>query len=136
MKQRKIKIAFRTLEELAHQTQSSLRNRKKDIDKKNIIYFDTPQSFRTFFTSQKIEILSILANHTPCSLYELARLLERDYPAVYRDCQSLLDLDFIELKETKEDNKNAKRPILKGNYSLIEVQLPNAGYKIDLSASA
>lgn len=136
MKQRKIKIAFRNLDDFIAKTKDSLKTLKKDIDKKGVIFFDSPQSFRTFFNSQKIEILSILANKAPASLYELASLLDRDYPAVYRDCQALLALDFIELKETQDNNKNIKKPVLKGNYSLIEVHLPTTAYKIDLAIEA
>lgn len=135
MKNKKIQIRFKGLDQLISEVHHALTKKTKSIDKKGTIFFDSPQSFRSFFTSQKLEILSAIANHAPHSLYELGQLLGRDYQAVHKDVQALELLGFIQLNENKE-GKKAKHPILKGGYHQIEVYLPYAGYSIDLALGA
>jgi predicted transcriptional regulator len=130
-----LEIRFKSLKNLIGEVGASLKTRKPSIQPKNEIYFASLAGFRSFMSIQKIEILSVIANHTPKSIYELAKWVDRDFPAVLRDCISLESAGFIQLKE-KKDSKGTKQPKLAFTYSRIIVNLPNSPYQIEIRDAA
>jgi predicted transcriptional regulator len=81
----------------------------------------------------KISCVSVLTCIVvaPKSIYELAKWVDRDFPAVLRDCIGLESTGFIQLKE-KKDSKGSKQPKLAFSYSRIIVNLPNSPYQIEI----
>ncbi len=114
---------------------SALAKRKPLIQSKNVIYFESVVGFRNFMTVQKIEILTAIATHKPRTIYELAKIVDRDFAGVLRDCSSLDTTGFITLKESK-DARGSKRPTLKFPYSIIVVYLPRTTYQIEFTEAA
>src|SRR5262249_44513846 len=105
------------------------------IQPKHIIYFESVVGFRNFMTMQKVEILTVIYNCKPKTIYELAKTVDRDFAGVLRDCTSLKTTGFIDLKETK-DAKGSKRPVLSFPYKRITVFLSRSPYEIAFKEAA
>ncbi len=86
-------------------------------------------------TIQKIEILTTIATQKPSSIYELAKLVDRDFAAVLRDCTSLKGTGFIKLQATK-GTKRTKIPRLAFDYVAIAIELPHSPYQIEFKHAA
>jgi len=128
-------ISFKSLTELEGEVLKTLKTGKPHIQGKNVIYFDTLKSFREFLTVQKLELLAVIASTNPSSIYELAKVLERDVAPVQRDCAVLASTGFIVLKDSKSA-RGAKLPRLKFDYNCLVVQLPKLSYELKFNAAA
>ena len=114
---------------------TALKTRKPLIQPKNIIYFESIEGFRNFMTMQKVEVLTVIYNCEPKTIYELAKIVDRDFAAVLRDCTALKTTGFIDLKESK-DAKGSKKPVLSFPYKCISVFLPRSPYQIEFNEAA
>lgn len=135
MKGKKLEIHFRSFGEFEKDMGRALARHEKRIRPYNHIYFDSVDGFRRFMTIQKLELLTVIANQKPKSIYELAKIVDRDFPAVQKDCVSLAAVGFIKWIERKS-GRQQKKPILSFNYSCISIYLPKAGYQIEFSEAA
>lgn len=96
--------------------------------------FKNLKEMRSFLTLQKLEILSALSDIKPNSVYELAKILEREIAAVQRDCITLEEKGLIILKKS-ESNRGSLIPKLKKDFTKIKVHLPKMSYEISFKAS-
>ncbi len=135
MKNNILEIRFQTLADFKKEVKRAIAKRESSIQHPHHIFFDSVESFRKFMTIQKIELLTSIATQKPSSIYELAKMVDRDFAAVLRDCTGLEGTGFIKLKETK-DNKNTKIPALSFAYSVIAVLLPKRPYQIEFMEAA
>jgi len=135
MKNKILEIHFQSLADFKKEMKRTLSKREASIQPLHHIFFDSVESFRKFMTIQKIELLTAIATQKPSSIYELTKMIDRDFAAVLRDCTSLAGAGFIKLKETK-DNKNTKIPMLSFAYSVIAVLLPKRPYQIEFMEAA
>jgi predicted transcriptional regulator len=125
-------IQYRSSDELKQKILSDLMSPGDEAEKADIIYFDSPASFRKFFTFTKYEIISAIVENKPHSIFELAKSLNRDFPSVLRDCHILKEIGFINLIDA-HDAKNTKRPILAFPYQKIVI--PALGYRLPVNIS-
>jgi predicted transcriptional regulator len=116
-------VDFKNVKELRKDLLEVFKNRSPKMQPKNIIYFDNINSFRNFMTFQKIEILSVIANLKPKSIYELAQILERSLAPVQKDCQILERTGFIKFQK-EMSGRRSLRPFLKFKYDRILIKLP------------
>jgi len=137
MKKSKIlEIHFQPLKDFKKEVKQALRERKKLIQPHHHIYFESVADFRKFMTIQKIELLTTIAIHEPTSIYELAKLVDRDFAAVLRDCTGLELTGFMKFQEAK-GSKKSKAPTLAFDYTCISVRLPKSGsYQIEFKEAA
>ena len=64
------------------------------------------------FTSPRPRLFACLVEEQPQSLYQLAKLLKRDYANVYKDVQNLVTMGIIKLKKEKKGEGGERiRPI-------------------------
>lgn len=126
---------FMTLNELHKKVITAVKTRTPDIQPKNILYFDSVNSFRGFMTLQKLEILAIIAHHKPKSIYELARITNRGLAPVQKDCEALERIGFLMFEKQKSGRKTIT-PKLKFNYDRIIVKMPEAPYELTFKAAA
>ncbi len=83
-----------------------LTGNKSDYD------FSGLSDLRQLLSNEKAKILNIIKNQEPGSIYELAKILKRDFKAVRHDIKLLERFGFIELKpETKGKRKKLKPTI-------------------------
>lgn len=135
MKHDTLEIKFQNFDDFSQAVKGALTKKKKLVQRKNQIFFDSIESYRKFMTIQKIEILTAIAQQRPSSIYELAKLLDRNFAAVFRDCINLKSVGFIKLTDN-DDAKNSKTPLLKFDYDRIRVDIPNRAFNIEISEAA
>lgn len=126
-------VSFKDIDNLKNDLIGALKG-KKNIQPKNVVYFDSPQSFRNFMTLQKIELLVMIAYASPKSIYELASIVDRALAAVQKDCQMLERSGFI-VFEKQKTGRSSIIPKLKFDYDCIVVQLPEHPYSLRLEAA-
>ena len=132
---KEIIIAFKSLDELALEAIKAIKQRKSNIQPKNTIFFDNWASFRGFMTLQKVEVLMMISNVAPKSIYELSRLLDRSLAAVQKDCEALEQVGFIKLTK-QSTGRGSIIPTLVFNYEKIIVKLPHHPYELTFRAAA
>jgi predicted transcriptional regulator len=130
-----LEVRFQAFGDFKKEVTKALAKRTRLIQQKNQIIFDTVASFRNFMSIQKIELLTAIAIQKPSSIYSLAKLVDRDFAAVLRDCTGLAAMGFINLKEAN-DAKRTKIPQLRFNYGGIIIFLPKHPYQIEFSIAA
>lgn len=130
-----IEVHFQDWNSFKAEMRESLVKRKPSIQPKYKIYFESNESFRKFMTLHKIELLSVIRAKQPDSIYELAKIVNRDFGSVLKDCHGLAGVGFIILEEVG-DVRNTKRPKLSFNYSAIAIFAPTVKYNVVLPEAA
>ena len=77
MKSKTMTVEFKRLQDLENDLLTLPKSKKPKLQPKSVVYFDSLGSFRSFMTIQKLEILTLIANANPKSVYELAKMLGR-----------------------------------------------------------
>lgn len=76
-----------------------VKKEEKTIPKRSV-GFSNVDSFRSFFSKKRMELLHAIKHKKPKSVYQLAKLLNREYKNVYDDVKLLEELGLI----TKENH--------------------------------
>jgi len=97
MKIKKVIIEIKPLKEsLKEFAKTFERARKRStINSKTSIGFSDVGSFRKFFSEKRMELLSVIKHKKPKSIYQLAKILNREYKNVYDDVELLEELGLI-----------------------------------------
>ena len=82
-----------TLKEFA-EVFGKIKNDEKVIPKRGL-GFSNVEDFRKFFSKKRMELLSIIKQRKPKSVYELAKISKRAYKNVYDDIALLDQLGLI-----------------------------------------
>jgi predicted transcriptional regulator len=136
MKEKKaLIISFKDFEDIKKDLLEVFNTRIPKIQPKNTIYFDNINSFRNFMTFQKLEILAVIANLKPKSIYELAKMLGRSLAPVQKDCQILERTGFLKLKK-ENAGRGTLTPNLKFDYNRIIVKIPKHPLELKFKAVA
>lgn len=130
-----LEIQFKNRKEFFREVSGAIAKRKPLIQPKHQIFFESVATFRNFMTIQKIEVLTTIATQKPSSIYELAKLVDRDFAAVLRDCTGLEGTGFITLRATK-NAKRTKVPRLIFDYFVMAIELPHSPYQIEFKHAA
>jgi predicted transcriptional regulator len=67
---------------------------------------------RQLLSKEKIRIIYTIKQHKPNSVYELAKLLARDFKAVRQDLKVLESLGFITITKITVKNRVCSKPVL------------------------
>jgi predicted transcriptional regulator len=100
MKIKNVKVEVKSLKEVlgdAAKVMTKLKNGEKVAPKKGVS-FGSVESFREFFTPRRIELLKVIRHKNPESIYELAKLTNRDFKSVSTDIGILEKYDLIDTK--------------------------------------
>ncbi len=107
MKIKNIKIGIKSLEDNLNEFAAvwkKLENKEK-VDKHEALYFESIDALRSVLTNKRIEILRTIKKQKPGSIYELAKILNRDLKNVSEDVKLLAELGFVTLEKVKTDRK-------------------------------
>lgn len=85
------------------------------------VYFENIDVMRKAITSERLRILRLIKEKHPASLYELAKLLDRNLKNVSDDVHYLADLGLIELEKTKSGREKTTPHV---NYDKILLEIP------------
>ncbi len=82
-----------------------------------VVYHD-PEDVHQVTRPRSLELLRAIVQHTPSSIRETARLVDRDVSQVHRNLTELEELHLVELVE----DGHAKQPVVW--YDAIDIDLP------------
>ena len=83
------------------------------------IAFDNPKDFNFFL--RNLNLLSVILNSKPESIYELAKLADADFSKVKKVIAFFADTGVVKIKEKKKGKRSIKQPIV--DYDKIEFNL-------------
>lgn len=79
---------------------------KEDYD------FEGLSALRRLLSNEKARLLHIIKTKNPKSMYELAKMLKRDFKSVIQDIKLLERFGFIDMISEKTGKRERQRPIL------------------------
>lgn len=120
MKAKKAKIILQSVENIKSDWSSALKGKAKAKVDDDAIIVTGLETVAKIFSKPRMEILRAIITQKPQSIYELAKIVERDFKNVHSDVQFLNDIGLIKLKETGDVRKGLK-PIAK--FSGVELDL-------------
>jgi len=122
VKVKNIKIGVRSLdtafEEWA-QTFEKVRRGKK-IDKRRGVYFTSLEAMRKVLTEKRLELLHIIKEQQPDSVYELSKIVKRDLKNINSDLELLRDIGLVSMSKAR---KGRERVIPRVNYDKIQLEI-------------
>ncbi len=80
-------------------------------------------NLRQLFSNEKARLLHIVKTKQPASIYELAKLLGRDFKAVRHDIRVLEKFGFIELTSSHKHGRERIRPVIDADQVVITINL-------------
>lgn len=123
MKVKKIDIGIKGLKESLKdfaETWKKLEAGKK-VKREEGIYFDSIDTMRVVLTNKRLQILKVIREQKPSSVYKLTKLLGRDLKNVNQDLKLLSEVGLVTLEKTETDKK---RVIPHVDYSKILLEIP------------
>ena len=100
-------------------TFSSIFHRIKGTTKKE----SGISNLRHLLSNEKARLLHICKTKQPASIYELAKLLSRDFKAVRQDIRILEQFGFLELVSSHKHGRERLRPIIDADQVVITINL-------------
>jgi len=80
-------------------------------------------SLRQLLSNEKARLLHVCKTKQPESIYELAKLLSRDFKAVRHDIRILEQFGFIELISSIKHNRERLKPVVDAEQVIITINL-------------
>lgn len=120
MKLKKAKIIVRSLSDIKAEWKKAMKGKIAHLQKDDEIIFTNLESITKVFSKTRIEILITIIHEKPQSIYELAKILNRDFKNVHSDVKLLAEIGLIKLQESG-DARHGLIPIAK--FSGIELDL-------------
>ncbi|MCL4458182.1 MAG: MarR family transcriptional regulator [Nitrospirae bacterium] len=93
----------------------------KKVKREEGIYFDSIDTMRSVLTNNRLLILKTIRERRPQSVYELAKMLDRDLKNVNQDLKMLSEIGLVTLEKTEADKK---RVIPHVDYRKILLEIP------------
>lgn len=123
MKVRKIDIGIKGLKESLKDFAETWKKLEagKRVRKEEGIYFDSIDTMRAVLTNNRLLILKIIRERKPGSVYELAKMLDRDLKNVNQDLKLLAEVGLVTLEKIEDDKK---RVIPHVDYRKILLEIP------------
>ncbi len=103
-----VKIVIADKETIRAQT---IRAVEKGIAQKEdkIIYVDSLEAARRILTPERLKMLGIIKRKKPSSLYALAKIMGKNFRAIYRDVGILSDVGLIQREGYLEGRREKTR---------------------------
>ncbi len=122
MKIKRVKIGIKSLEDVLSNARDVMKKleRGEKVKKESGIYFENLEAFRRVLTERRLEMLHVIKEKHPSSVYELAKMLDRNIKNVTMDLEYLKEIGLVETKRSKEKRE---RVIPEVNYDVIELQV-------------
>ncbi len=122
MRIKRVKIGIKSLEDVLGNAREVMKRlgRGEKVKKESGIYFENLDAFRRTLTEKRLEMLHVIKEKHPSSVYELAKILNRDIKNVNMDLEYLREVGLVEIKRSKEKRE---RVIPQVNYDIIELRV-------------
>lgn len=86
------------------------RKRRPFKGEKESVSFSSLEAVRNFLTEKRLEILRTVREKNPQSVYELAKLVGRNFPSVLKDVEILTKHGLLKLTRVKHSPRRAVHP--------------------------
>lgn len=122
MKIKNIKISIKSTEAFLEEAKSTMKKimAGEKVSRKKGLYFENLDAMRKVLTPKRLELLHTVKEKRPQSIYELARVMNRDLKNVTQDLAFLERLGLVELKKTK-DKRAKTTPSVEYDKILLEI---------------
>ncbi len=123
MKIKKIDIGIKGLKESLNDFAATWKKLEagKKVKKEEGIYFESVDAMRAALTNKRLLILKTIKEKEPGSVYELAKLLNRDQKNISQDIKLLAEVGLVTLEKIE---KEKKRIVPHVDYSKILLEIP------------
>ena len=122
MRVKRVKIGIKRFEEVLEGVKETMKKieRGEKVKKRRGYYFENLEAFRRALTEKRLEVLHVIKKERPASVYELAKMLNRDAKNVTQDLEYLKNIGLVEIKRTREKKE---RTIPEVKYDRIDLQI-------------
>jgi predicted transcriptional regulator len=119
MKVKKIHIKIRKLDDALTDAGKAFEKlaEGKTVQKKSALYFSNIKDFRKVLTEKRLELLKTIKDRKPSSIYELAKMVNRDLKNVLQDVRYFEELGIVEIIES------GGKKVPEVHYDIIELQV-------------
>ena len=123
MKIKKIAIGIKGLKESLEDFATAWKKIEagQQVKKQEGLYFESIDTMRAILTNKRLLILKTIKEKEPNSIYELAKILERDIKNINQDLKLLADVGLVVLEKMDKDKK---RIVPHVDYSKILLEIP------------
>ncbi len=87
-------------------------SQRKKIKPKISLAFEDMDTMRRSLTENRLQLLSLIKNKKPQSIYALAKLAKRDFKNVYEDLKILKDFGLVECSASEKNRRKVKPNLL------------------------
>jgi len=122
VKVKNIKLGMRTVDSAFKdwaETFEKVRKGKK-VDRRRGVYFTGLEAIRKVLTEKRLELLHIIKEQEPDSVYELSKIVKRDIKNVNDDLLVLKDIGLVSVFKAR---KGRERSIPRVNYDKIQLEI-------------
>jgi len=122
MRIKRVKIGIKRFEEVLEGVKETMKKieRGEKVKERRGYYFENLEAFRRALTEKRLEVLHVIKKERPASVYELAKMLNRDAKNVTQDLEYLKNIGLVEIKRTREKKE---RTIPEVKYDRIDLQI-------------
>lgn len=85
-------------------------------------YFTSLEAARNFLTPKRIQLLTLIRERKPKSIYALAKLCNRGFATVFRDVTILERHGLLKLSRAATSPRRSVRPVV--SYGAIHLRIP------------
>ena len=93
------------------------KNEKAEFD------FEGLGVLRNLLSNEKARLINVIKNRKPNSIYELAKILKRDFKSVNGDIKALEKFGFVNMIAEKTGKRERLKPVLAVDSMYIHVKL-------------
>ena len=122
MKVRNVKLGVRSLDTAFAEWAEAFEKvrRGKKVDKSRGIYFTSLEAMRKVLTEKRLELLHVIKEQEPDSVYELSKLVKRDIKNINSDLELLKNIGLVSVTKAR---KGRERIIPRVNYDKIQLEI-------------
>lgn len=123
MKIKRITLKVKTLDKMAADFKRAWKDAGKGKSERaaaETICFDSVEDMQKFLSPERIRLLRTVHEKNPKSIYELAKLLDRDRKNVTEDVKMLEAVGLIERKTAKRDKEKVELVV---DYDKIQMDI-------------
>lgn len=96
---------------------------KKFSGEKSDYDFKGLTSLRNLLSNEKARMINVIKNKEPKSIYDLAKILKRDFKSISDDVKLLENFGFIDLIQEKTGKRQRLKPIVVVDTINIEINI-------------
>lgn len=123
MKIRKVSIGIQSLDDALSEFEKAAQavSEGKKVRRTDAVNFTSLEAMRQVLTPKRIELLCLIREKAPGSVYELAAIAKRDITNVQDDVGLLSRIGLLTLKKTKSPRP---RLVPRVEYDQLQLQIP------------